>query len=464
MPDHGPEAVYKACDIRGHADDELSPARFRHWGVQLGGRLPVGSCVVGGGDVRLSTPAFLEALIDGLLEAGVTVLDLGVVPTPVVHFARRHLAAAGGAIVTASHSPPQINGLKWMLGDRPPVGDEVRSLRGDEATARPGGRRVATDIDSDYRSWLQARWQDVAAGGTGLVVVDPGNGSWSGRARACLAQAFGSMRFVAIHDRPDGRFPDRDPDCSRPRHLAALSAAVRDQQAVLGVAFDGDGDRVAFVDDEGVALRAEEALQILLRSLGPSLAGQTFVHDLKFSDRVVAAARDLGARPLAQRSGHAFLRRAMLDTGALFGAEISGHYFDAELGGGDDGLFTACRLIAYLAGAGSPLSALRRACTPVFMTADLRLAVDPERQPAILDAIARAFADYPQGTIDGVRVEFPRGWALVRRSVTEAMLTVRFEGDSAAGLEAIVAEFCAAVPELGNQLQTLYHNDRENGR
>ena len=453
--------VYKACDIRGSSDGEMTPALYESWGRHLGSRIEAGEAFAVGGDVRQSTPEYLEALSAGLSAGGAQVVQLGIAPTPMIYFGRRHLGARGCAVVTASHSPPHINGLKWMVGPHPPDEAEVELMRRPAPAPRAGGGRTHCDIEAPYLARLVERWKNT---GPLRLVVDPGHGCWAGRATRYLQTVYPGAVISALHDVPDGHFPERNPDCSRPRYLTALGGAVRQGRADLGVAFDGDGDRVAVVDDEGVALSAEEATAVLLDSFGTELAGRTFVHDIKFSTRIAEAAAALDAVPRAQRSGHAFIRRMMLDEDARFGAEISGHYFDAELDGGDDGLFTACRLIAYLAGAGSPLSALRRACTPVFMTADLRLAVDPERQPAILDAIARAFADYPQGTIDGVRVEFPRGWALVRRSVTEAMLTVRFEGDSAAGLEAIVAEFCAAVPELGNQLQTLYHNDRENGR
>ena len=230
------------------------------------------------------------------------------------------------------------------------------------------------------------------------------------------------------------------------------------QRACLGIAFDGDGDRVAFVDNDGNTLSAEEATWVLLQSLGPGLPGERFVYDLKFSDRVAEAARQLGAEPLVERSGHAFVRSRMLETKARFGAEISGHYFFRDLAGGDDGLFAACWMIAYLArSAGKSLAELRRECPPVFMTPDLRVPMDASEHAAVIDRVRRLWRKYPQSEIDGVRVNFPEGWALVRGSVTEPALSFRFEAGDWDGLGKLVRRFSSALVEVGESLWALYH-------
>ena len=453
-------SIYKACDIRGNAETELGSDLYRSWGLALGSRLSAGECFVVGGDVRESTPPALAALINGLVEAGVQAVDLGILPTPLVYFAQRELQASACAMVTASHSPPDINGLKWLVRGQPPDEAEVQSLGQVGASPRPGGMRRPLDIAPRYREWLRQAWA-AGAGVTGRVVVDPGQGCWAGRVAPYLREVLPLAQVTAIHDRADGRFPERSPDCARPEYLTALRNAVRSERADLGIAFDGDGDRVAFVDDEGGVLTAEEATQILLASFGAELKGRTFVHDIKFSDRVAETALELGAVPRAERSGHAFLRSRMLETGARFGAEISGHYFDADLAGGDDGLYTACRVICHLAATGQTLADLRRACRPVYMTPDVRLTLtmDRHRQDEMLERVTTVFAHYPQSTVDGIRVDFPRGWALVRKSVTEARLTLRFEGNSEEDLEEVVARFCHELPELNADLSELRCRD-----
>ncbi|HOZ48360.1 MAG TPA: hypothetical protein PLO37_14110 [Candidatus Hydrogenedentes bacterium] len=462
-------SVYKPCDIRGPVAD-LSPDLYRRWGISLGRQVAPGSDFIVGGDVRTSTPVFRDALVEGLKVFGVNILDLGVVPTPMVYFARRLTRAAGCAIVTASHNPPDVNGLKWMIGPRPPEEADVRRLEA-ESTApasqegRTGrGAHRALDVREPYAQWIEAQFAASPKPAHVSVTVDPGNGCWANLAGGFLTALFPEVRFATIHDRRDGMFPDRGADCSRPNHLGALAHEVVARQDALGIAFDGDGDRVAFVDDRGTCLSPEETTHILLHSFNDALRGAGFVHDVKFSDRVGETARRLGATVWPERSGHAFIRQRILDTNALFGAEVSGHYFYGALDSCDDGLYTACRLLCHLAARRRPLSALREACPPVYMTPDLRLSLPAEARARALDGIRSAFAGQPQQSIDGVRIDFPTGWALVRASVTESALTFRFEADSEAGLDHLVGLFCPRSGDLGNQIESQYDQWRRSAQ
>ena len=450
-------SIYKPCDIRGHAGTELTPELYRSWGRTLGLQLEPMSKFVVGGDVRQSTGGFLAALVEGLSQTGVDVVNLGILPTPMIYYAKRQLPAAGSAIVTASHNPPEFNGLKWMLGNRPPTQEEVLFLKGGvETTAtEPSGRRPSTprplDIGPDYVAWLQQYWADSRQTRFPLA-LDPMCGCWAGRAKRYLHAVFPGVRCSAVRDEPDPVFGGQNPDCSRAELLEQLSRMIRRRKADLGIAFDGDGDRVALGDGQGLPLTAEETTCILLESFGSELEGKPFVYDQKFSDRVPEAARKLGARPLVERSGHAFIRTRMLDSGALFGAEISGHYFFGELAGGDDGLFAACRMISHLNKCETTLAQLRRRCPPVFMTPDLRVPVDVKGQQEVIERVRAAWSDHPQQAIDGVRVDFPDGWALVRSSVTEPALTFRFESDGWPALGKLVRRFCKELDELGDDL------------
>jgi phosphomannomutase len=449
------------CDIRG-AETQLTPELYRRWGQVLAGQVEPKSKFVVGGDVRASTPGFLSALAHGLAEGGASVVDLGQLPTPMVYYAKRRLRAAGSAVVTASHNPAGQNGLKWMIGDLPPTADDVARLQCLAETNNGAGhapRSVAEprplDVTFDYVAWLQETWVDCLDAEL-RVVLDPMHGCNAARARRYLQAVFPRCLFSALDDTPEPDFGGRTPDCSKLESLTELSTAVEHARADLGIAFDGDGDRVAFVDNDGVPLTAEEATCVLLESFGAEAEGQSFVYDLKFSDRVAETARRLGAEPLVERSGHAFIRRRVLETGALFGAEISGHYFHRCLEGGDDGLFTACWLIAWLAHSGRSLAEHRRDCPAVFITPDLRVALEPARQPDVLAGVRRAWSDHRQSSLDGVRIDFPDGWALVRSSVTEAGLTFRFESTGWSQLQHLVERFCEPLGEVGLRLWDAY--------
>jgi phosphomannomutase len=455
-------SIYKPCDIRGKAATELTPEMYRQWGVALGGQIEPQAKFVVGGDVRESTPALLEGFLEGLSQAGVDPVNLGILPTPMIYYARRRLDAAACAIVTASHSPAEINGLKWLVGDRPPSQDQIRAMRqfaagGEHSNGRTPLSPRTLDITFDYVAWLQETWMDVPPLAR-PIVLDPMHGSWASRARRYLQAVFPHSFFVAIRDQPDGSFGGQSPDCSRAEALDALSEEVYRQRAALGIAFDGDGDRVAFVDGEGNALTAEEATWLLLQSYGSELEGQTFVYDHKFSDRIPEAARRLGAVAVSQRSGHAFLRERMVAAGARFGAEVSGHYFFQELGGGDDGLFAACRMIAHVARSGGSLAELRREAPEVFVTPELRVPLRSRQHAEVIRHVRERFAEYPQTETGGLRVDFPEGWALIRSSVTESALTFRFEACDWDSLGRLVWQFCESLPQIGETLWTHYED------
>lgn len=453
-------SIYKPYEIHGHAMTELTPELYHRWGLALGHRLPHGAKFVVGGDVRMSTPKFLGALVDGLCNAGIDVVDVGTLPTPMIYYAKHRLLADACAIVTASHHPPDDNGLKWMLGDHPPTEAEVADLCRSVGSFTPDGSRAcreprSIDITFDYVAWLQEAWsqrQPVKM----HVVLDPMHGCWAGRARRYLHALFPHLVLTPIHDTPDAVFDGRSPDSSRHELLEPLSEAVDHQRADLGIAFDGDGDRVAFVDSDGSILTAEETTAILLQGFGGALAGQPFVYGMGFSDRIPELARTLQAEPLVERSGHVFLWARMLASGALFGAEISGHYFYRELRGGDDALYTACRMIDYLARRGQTLAELRRSFPEVFVTPELQLPVEPEERTKILEQVRSVWSEYPQAAVDGIRIDFPQGWALVRYSDAEPAMMFRFEASSLRGLYEMVWRFCDGLSEVGDELWTRY--------
>ncbi len=346
---------------------------------------------------------------------------------------------------------------------RRPAAEESGRARAKAAIARTGkgdSERASTsprsiNVTYDYVAWLQETWV-----GTPPIrrsaVLDPMAGVWSGRARRYLQAVFPHSFFSSIHDAPGDGLGCLTPDCCGADSLDDLSMAVEHDRAYVGIALDGNGDGVTFVDDDGSVLTAEETTWILLQSFAEGLAGEKVVCDWAFSDRIGEAVRQLGAEVIVENGGEAALRNCMLDCGAVFGADTSGHYFFRDLKGGDDGLFAACRLIDFLARSGESLAHWRRACPPVFVTPDLRVGVKARAHRDVLQRVREKFAKYPQTEADGVRVQFPDGWALVRRSWTEPAILFRFEGADWASLADMVHRVSEALPGVSEALWCRY--------
>ncbi|MFO7955979.1 MAG: phosphomannomutase/phosphoglucomutase [Candidatus Brocadiia bacterium] len=435
-------SIFKACDIRGTYPDQLDETAARAIGRAVGTELDGADCVLAG-DVRTSTPALKAAALDGLKAAGCHVVDLGIVPTPVAYWAQRTFGTAGALIVTASHNPPEYNGIKFMVGDLPVSPADVERVRRrvERGDFRSGAGSVETrDVRSHYLEWLASRFGSAAAGLS--VVVDAGHGTMSDWAPVAFGRA--GCNVVELFCTPDGRFPDRSPNPSRPEALEAAGERVRETGADVAACFDGDGDRVVFLDEEGEYVPPEETLILFVRHLLTEHPGAGVVYDLKCTRTVPREIKRAGGRPLMERSGHAFIKRRLLREDALMAGEASGHFFFREIGG-DDGLYAALLMAQILAQSDQPLSRMRSEIGPYFISEDIRIRIPDGDPAAIVSAVKERFADRPQDHTDGVRVEFEKGWALCRPSVTEPAVTVRVEGDTPEDLERIRAEVLRAI-------------------
>ncbi|MBI3947642.1 MAG: phosphomannomutase/phosphoglucomutase [Armatimonadetes bacterium] len=451
-------SIFKACDVRGVYGRELTDEAVRRIGAAMATmirRRGQEARVVVGGDVRLSTPSLKAALLEGLTRCGAECVDLGIVPTPVFYFARRHLGIAAGVMVTASHNPAPHNGLKLVLGDLPITAEELAALRalaeageGDTGSGRVEDARV---LDAYCRFVMRATagWHPHPRASAPRIVVDPGNGAWARLAAPLLRVA--GYPVIAINDEPDGRFPGRDPNPAIAEHLSGLCERVRAEGAALGIAFDGDGDRVAFVDERGSPVTTDEAAMLLVRALVPGEPGARVAHDIKCSQAIADEVRRLGGVPLMERSGHTFLKARMIREGALLGPEASGHYFFRALGGGDDGLYCAFLMAGIVGRSRQALSEMVDALPHYAITPDIRVRFTGDPAP-LLAAIAAAFPPEQVSRLDGVRVQFPDGWGLARPSVTEAALTLRFEGRTPEALHRIREAFLAPAPALREHL------------
>lgn len=458
-------SIFKSCDIRGLYQSELTPAFAVDLGRAIGTELDGGRVVVGG-DARPSTPRLKGALLEGLISAGCYGVDLGLVPTPTLYFAQEWLEADGAVMVTASHNPPGYNGFKLQLGSLPISEAQLAALRRRIVgrSFREGeGYWNRADGLTPYQTHLEQffandSFASAQAGRSLRVVVDAGNGCLSELAPAMLRRRGHTVieRYCEI----DGRFPYRDPNPAVEAHLADLVARVRAERADLGVAYDGDGDRVVFVDDQGRVLPGDRVLVLFIRRRLPAArtpGERTVVYDIKCSSVVAEEIERWQGIPAVERSGHAFIKTTLQRQQAGLAGEISGHYFFGELQR-DDALYATLLMLQILAAGDRPLSAVMDEIPRYPITPDLRLPCSPEMQRSILAELQTAFAGQPVSTIDGVRIAFDNGWALVRSSVTEPLLTARFEGRTSTDLAQIQAELARRVPALGALLRTSGQN------
>ncbi|MHB0876159.1 MAG: phosphohexomutase domain-containing protein [Anaerolineae bacterium] len=447
MTQNGP---FKPCDVRGTYPDEVNESLFRALGRALPRLYPDAGPVVLGGDARLSSPALLAALADGLgpAAAGATVLQP--FPTPGLYYVGTASGAALTLIVTASHNPARYNGLKLLARGEAPTEDEMCRLAEATARERRDGGCIPSSavISADAAAW-GGRYVDHllqrAPARRGLrVVVDPGNGCLCGMAATALRRA--GHRVTEIHGVMDGRFPDRGPDPTAPGALDGLAAAVRAGAADVGIAFDGDGDRVVFVDGDGTPAAAD-AIAALLARQALSVSGDTVVLDVRASRLLAGWLQGQGARIVWSRPGHAFLRSELRRRQAAFGGEISGHYFFAELGG-DDGLFAALRLLALVADEG-PLADLVASLPRPMVLREFRL---PYRLPpgpvlAAIEAGCRPLHVERFGS--GLSMDMGDAWVVARLSLTEPLIALRCEAASLERLRSLADCIEAAIGRFG---------------
>jgi len=393
-----------------------------------------------------------QALIDGLLGSGLKVLDAGQIPTPAAYFAHREWATDAVFIVTGSHNPVEYNGLKFMLGRLPPTEAEIAELRRSAENVTP--RRATAQAEGicvvpRYQEWMLRRWAHLSDHRMDIV-LDAGGGAFSEIAPAVFESL--GFRPRRLFCEIDGAFPHRPPDCARVANLMALRQEVSRWDAQLGIAWDGDGDRVAFVDDAGCAVSPDEVAILLARHFLRPGAAEKVVYDLKLSEAFPRTVVELGGVPIMERSGHAFIKRRAIQEDCLLGCEVSGHYFFRELDGGDDGLFAAL-LMTELVSRNGPLHELRKGLPEMCLTPDLRLAADRLSPVAVLERLRAALPVIRETTLDGSRLETAEGVVLIRSSITEPVITMRVEGFRKAGLDRILGICLSVLPELLPQIE-----------
>ncbi len=447
-------SVLREYDIRGIVGSTLAPADATAVGRAFGTvLLEAGAGTVAVGyDGRRSSPELEAALVEGLRDAGIEVWRVGLGPTPMLYFATTVLGAGGGVMVTGSHNPPTHNGFKMMLGKRSFFGADIKRL-GEIAAGgayRSKGARGAAIEKPVLDRYVERLRQDYRGGRALTAVWDAGNGA-AGEAMARLVRQLPGNHTL-LNETIDGTFPAHHPDPTEPKNLRQLQAAVAAEKADLGIAFDGDGDRIGVVDGKGRILWGDQLMILLARDLLAEKPGSTVIADVKASQALFDEVARAGGKPLMWRTGHSLIKSKMAETGAPLAGEMSGHIFFADrYYGYDDALYAAVRLLSLLARSRQSLTEMRDGLPHLVNTPELRFPSTDERKFAVVAEVkARlAQAGAQVSDIDGVRVTTPDGWWLLRASNTQAVLVVRCEARDAAGLERLKQAVVAALAASG---------------
>ncbi|RSZ36042.1 MULTISPECIES: phosphomannomutase/phosphoglucomutase [unclassified Variovorax] len=441
-------SIFKAYDIRGVVpvtlDVEVAEALGRAFGSAA--RAAGEKSVAVGRDGRLSGPSLAEALIKGLVATGVEVIDVGAVTTPMLYFAA-HTLCRSGIQVTGSHNPKDYNGFKMVLAGRAIYGDEIQGLRrtmeAGSAQLAAGGSVRKVDVTQAYIERIAG---DIKLARPMKIVIDSGNGI-AGASAPAIFRALG-CEVTELFSEVDGDFPNHHPDPSKPENLKDLIAALASGDAELGLAFDGDGDRLGIVTKDGQNIFPDRQMQLFAQDVLSRVPGGTIVYDVKCSQRLAPAIEAAGGKPMIFKTGHSLIKAKMKEIDSPLGGEMSGHIFFKERWFGfDDGTYAGCRLLEILSK--SPdANAVLNALPTSFSTPELNVACAEGEPHAVVDKLVKSAnfaAPAKVSTIDGLRVDWPDGFGLIRASNTTPVLVLRFEGQTDAALKRIEAEMLALL-------------------
>src|ERR687897_1679837 len=441
-----PKSVFRQYDVRGLVDRELTPefawALGRAFASVAADRLGRAPVIAVGRDNRPSGPALSEGIRRGISAAGGTAIDVGTLPTPALYFGVSALGTDGGLQVTGSHNPPEFNGFKMVLAGEAFHGEEILELWEIIMAERwRSGRGKETSDSSVLQGYKEGILRRHQLERPVRVVVDCGNGAGSLIAVSTL-RGLGA-EVTPLFCESDGTFPNHHPDPTVPENLRDLQMEVRRSGAELGIAFDGDADRIGAVDETGQIIWGDQLLVILgrdaVRRYGP---GTPVIFDVKCSEVLPQALREAGAEPVMWKTGHSLIKAKMKELHAPIAGEMSGHmFFGGDYLGFDDAIFAAARLLEIVSRKPFGLATHLADLPKTFATPEIRVDAPEEEKFAIVERAAAHFAArYPVNTIDGVRITFPAGWGLLRASNTQAILVLRFEATDPAALDAYRGE------------------------
>ena len=443
--------IFRAYDIRGIVGATLTAQVVRAIGQALGTlALEAGGTTIAiGRDGRLSGPELSAALAEGIAASGANVIDIGMVPTPVTYFAAYHLGCGSAVMLTGSHNPPDYNGIKMVIAGSTLAGEAIQELRRrieSGRVAKGAGRIEHREIADAY---LERVVGDVKLARPMKIAIDCGNGVTGDIAPRLFRQL--GCEVTALYSEIDGRFPNHHPDPSQPKNLADLVALLADSDAELGLAFDGDGDRLGVVTKDGKIIYPDRQLMLYAKDVLARNPGATIIYDVKCTRLLEPWIESHGGVPLIWKTGHSFVKAKLKETGAPLAGEMSGHtFFKERWYGFDDALYVGARLLEIVSRERDP-SALLNALPDCPSTPELNWKL-AEGEPHALIEKLQASAPFPNAerilAIDGVRAEYADGFGLARASNTTPVIVLRFEADTAQALERIQGEFRSALQQL----------------
>jgi phosphomannomutase/phosphoglucomutase len=442
--------IFREYDIRGVVDKDLTRETVRELGRGAGSyfaRHGIKRITVGR-DCRPSSDSFFDALLEGLLGSGREVIDVGVCPTPLLYFSIVHLAQEGGVMITGSHNPPEFNGFKVCVGKDAIYGGEIQRVREvieKKDFVQGKGSLARHDIIKDYHHYLLS---NIRLNRKIKVVVDAGNGT-GGVVGVPIMQELG-CQVKALYCEMDGRFPHHHPDPTVEKNLQDLIAMVQETKADLGIGYDGDADRIGVIDEEGRIIWGDKLMIIFARAIIEEHGGGTFIGEVKCSQTLYDEIERLGGRAIMWKTGHSLIKDKMKKEKALLGGEMSGHMFFADrYFGFDDAIYASCRLLEIMDKSGKKLSELLEGIPQTYATPEIRVECPDDIKFRIVEQATEHFRQrYPVIDVDGMRVQFPDGWGLLRASNTQPALVLRFEATSQGRLKEIRGMIEATVQEL----------------
>ncbi|WP_197737983.1 phosphomannomutase/phosphoglucomutase [Pseudomonas marincola] len=446
-----PADIFRAYDIRGVVGRTLTPETAYWVGRAVGSEsLAKGEPNVAvGRDGRLSGPELVEQLIQGLVDCGCNVSDVGMVPTPVVYYAANILSGKSAVMLTGSHNPPDYNGFKIVVAGDTLANEQIQALKtriDNNDLASGNGSVEQVDVLEGYFAEIR---DDIALAKNLRVVVDCGNGA-AGVIAPQLIEALG-CEVIPLFCDVDGNFPNHHPDPGKPENLVDLIAAVKEHNADLGLAFDGDGDRVGVVTNKGTIVYPDRLLMLFAKDVVSRNPGADIIFDVKCTRRLIPLISGYGGRPVMWKTGHSLIKKKMKETGALLAGEMSGHIFFKERWFGfDDGIYSAARLLEILSQEDKDAESIFNAFPSDISTPEINIEVTDANKFQLIQSLQDdgSWGEAKITTLDGVRVDYPKGWGLVRASNTTPVLVLRFEAETEEELERIKTVFRTQLNSL----------------
>ncbi len=431
--------IFREYDIRGIAGKDLTDKTVELLGLGIGSmmRRSGKTRITLGRDCRPSSDPFRDALLSGLTATGLSVIDIGVVPTPLLYYSIHRLETEGGVMITGSHNPPEYNGFKTCIGHDSVYGSQIQEIREfieAQDFVRGKGTVSSEDVLADYKKLLL---KQIQLPRRIRAAVDCGNGT------ACLVApdilSALNCEVTPLFCEMDGSFPNHHPDPTVVENLADLQAAVRSGGLDLGIAFDGDADRIGAISDTGEVIYGDMLLALYAREILKNKPGATFISEVKCSMNLFRDIEKHGGRAIMWKTGHSLIKAKMKEEKADLAGEMSGHMFFADrYFGYDDAIYAACRLLELLSSSSDSLSHMLSDMPPTFVTPEIRVQCDDDKKFAVVEKVKSQFRrDYEIIDVDGVRVLFPDGWGLVRASNTQDVLVMRFEAGDRQSLDDI---------------------------